>query len=44
MTIDEAAMEVGDDNNAFVVFRNADNDEITVLFRRADGDLGIIEP
>ena len=44
MTIDEAAMEVGDDNNAFVVFRNADNDEITVLFRRADGNLGIIEP
>ncbi len=44
MTIDEAAMEVGDDQNSFLVFRNAVNDEITVLFRRPDGNLGLIEP
>jgi putative sigma-54 modulation protein len=44
MTIDEAAMEVGNDANAFLVFRNAVNEEITVLFRRADGNLGLIEP
>jgi putative sigma-54 modulation protein len=44
MTIDEAAMEVGNDPNAFLVFRNAVNEEITVLFRRADGNLGLIEP
>jgi putative sigma-54 modulation protein len=44
MTIDEAAMEVGDDHNSFLVFRNAANDEITVLFRRPDGNLGLIEP
>jgi putative sigma-54 modulation protein len=44
MTIDEAAMEVGNDSNAFLVFRNAVNEEITVLFRRTDGNLGLIEP
>jgi putative sigma-54 modulation protein len=44
MTIDEAAMEVGDSHNSFLVFRNAANDEITVLFRRPDGNLGLIEP
>jgi putative sigma-54 modulation protein len=44
MTIDEAAMEIGNDPNAFLVFRNAVNEEITVLFRRADGNLGLIEP
>jgi putative sigma-54 modulation protein len=44
MTIDEAAMEVGNDANAFLVFRNAVNEEITVLFRRTDGNLGLIEP
>ena len=44
MTIDEAAMEVGNDANAFLVFRNAVNEEVTVLFRRVDGNLGLIEP
>ena len=44
MTIDEAAMEVGENSNAFLVFRNAANEEITVLFRRPDGNLGLIEP
>jgi putative sigma-54 modulation protein len=44
MTLDEAAMAVGDGHNAFLVFRNAANDEITVLFRRPDGNLGLIEP
>ena len=44
MTIDEAAMEVGNDANAFLVFRNAVSEEITVLFRRIDGNLGLIEP
>ena len=28
----------------FVVFRNAESDAISVLFRRKDGNLGLIEP
>lgn len=44
MSIDEAAMEVTGGSNAFLVFRNTGNDTIMVLFRRPDGNLGLIEP
>lgn len=44
MTLDEAAAAVGPGPDAFVVFRNAETDGINVMFRRADGDLGLIEP
>ena len=44
MSVDEAALEVGDGNDAFLVFRNAATDTINVLFRRPDGNLGLIEP
>lgn len=44
MSVDEAALEVGDARDAFLVFRNAATDTINVLFRRPDGNLGLIEP
>ena len=44
MSVDDAALEVGSDQSAFVVFRNASTDTINVLFRRPDGNLGLIEP
>lgn len=44
MSVDEAAAEVGDGGDAFLVFRNAETDTINVLFRRPDGNLGLIEP
>ena len=44
MSVDEAAMEVGDGRDAFLVFRNSSTEQINVLFRRADGNLGLIEP
>ena len=44
MSVDEAALEVGTDNGAFIVFRNALTDTVNVLFRRPDGNLGLIEP
>jgi putative sigma-54 modulation protein len=44
MSVDEAALEVVDGDGAFLVFRNARTDTINVLFRRADGHLGLIEP
>ena len=44
MSVDDAAMEVGKDRNSFLVFRNATNDSVTVLYRRPDGHLGLIEP
>ena len=42
MSVDEAALEVGNDQSAFIVFRNADTDTLNVLFRRPDGNLGLI--
>ena len=44
MSLDDAADQVGDGTDAFIVFRNADTDAVTVLFRRPDGNLGLIEP
>jgi putative sigma-54 modulation protein len=44
MSVDEAAMEVGDSRDSFVVFRNDANEQVNVLFRRPDGNLGLIEP
>ena len=44
MSVDEAALEVVDGADAFLVFRNAATDTINVLFRRPDGNLGLIEP
>jgi len=35
---------VGPSPDAFVVFRNLGTDAISVLYRRKDGDLGLIEP
>jgi len=44
MSVDEAALEVADGRDTFLVFRNSSTEEINVLFRRADGNLGLIEP
>lgn len=44
MSLDEAASAVGQNEDAFVVFRNPDTDAVNVMFRRRDGDLGLIEP
>ena len=44
MSIDEAALRLEVVPETFVVFRNADTDAISVLFRRKDGHLGLIEP
>jgi hypothetical protein len=35
---------VEDARDGFVVFRNADTDAVSILYRRKDGDLGLIEP
>jgi putative sigma-54 modulation protein len=44
MTIEDAAAELGDGNDAVIVFRNSSTNSVTVLFRRPDGNLGLIEP
>jgi putative sigma-54 modulation protein len=44
MSLDDAAMRVEATQESFVVFRNADTDAVSILYRRKDGNLGLIEP
>ena len=44
MSIEDAAAEIGDGIDAVIVFRNSASDAVTVLYRRPDGHLGLIEP
>jgi ribosome hibernation promoting factor len=44
MTLEEAALEVGSREEGVVVFRDAATERMSVLFRRRDGRLGLIEP
>jgi putative sigma-54 modulation protein len=44
MSIEDAAAEIGGGTDAVIVFRNSASDTVTVLFRRPDGHLGLIEP
>lgn len=44
MTVDEAALELESRDDQFVVFRDARTETVSVLYRRRDGHLGLIEP
>ncbi len=44
MTAEEAALRLSEDSNQFLVFRDADTDRIGVIYKRKDGNYGLIEP
>ena len=44
MTAEEAAMRLSEDTNQFLVFRDADTERIGVIYKRKDGNYGLIEP
>jgi putative sigma-54 modulation protein len=44
MTAEEAVLQMDLIGHDFFVFKNADTDEINVVYRRRDGDYGLIEP
>ncbi len=44
MDIEEATMQMELISDSFLVFRNARTNQINVLYRRNDGDLGLIQP
>jgi putative sigma-54 modulation protein len=44
MTVDEAVAEVAATDDGLLVFRDADTERLNVLYRRKDGNLGLIEP
>lgn len=44
MTAEEAALRLKDEKNQFLVFRNSENERVSVIYRREDGDYGLIQP
>jgi putative sigma-54 modulation protein len=44
MSIEDAAMRLDSGSDTFVVFRNSESESVTILYRRKDGNLGLIEP
>lgn len=44
MSVEEAVMQMDLLGHDFFVFRNSTNEEINVVYRRSDGNYGLIEP
>ena len=44
MSVEDAALRLESGAETFVVFRNADTDAVSIVHRRKDGSLGLIEP
>jgi putative sigma-54 modulation protein len=44
MTAEEAVLQLDGEENQFLVFRNADNERISVVYKRKDGNYGLIQP
>ncbi len=44
MSVEEAALALDDAGREFLVFRDADSERVSVLYKRRDGDLGLIVP
>ena len=44
MTAEEAAMRLSGEDDQFLVFRDADTNRVGVLYKRKDGNFGLIEP
>jgi putative sigma-54 modulation protein len=44
MTAEEAALRLSSEADQFLVFRDADTDRLGVIYKRKDGNYGLIEP
>jgi putative sigma-54 modulation protein len=44
MTAEEAALRLSEESDQFLVFRDADTERLGVLYKRSDGNYGLIEP
>ena len=44
MSAEEAAMKLEDSRSEFIVYRDASSERVSVLYRRRDGDFGLIAP
>ena len=44
ISVDEAILEMNMVNHNFFMFINSETDEINVVYKRADGNYGVLEP
>jgi putative sigma-54 modulation protein len=44
MFVDEAVLQLELSPKVFLVFQNAENQRVNVLYRRKNGDFGLIDP
>jgi putative sigma-54 modulation protein len=44
LSVEEAVLAMEEERSEFLVFRNAANDRTNVLYRRPDGNFGLIDP
>jgi len=44
MSVDEAALQLDSLDNEFLVFRNAETEGVNVIYKRKNGDFGLIDP
>jgi putative sigma-54 modulation protein len=44
MVVEEAAMQLENTDDEFLVFLNAENERINVIYRRKSGNFGLIDP
>jgi ribosome hibernation promoting factor len=44
MSVDEAVMQLKVQKNDFLLFKNAATETLSVIYRRKDGNYGLIEP
>ena len=44
MSLDDAVLHLSDNGQMFIVFRLVESNAVTILYRRPDGDFGLIEP
>ncbi len=44
MSVEEAAMQMDVTGRTFLIFQNTDSDSMNILYRRDDGDIGLVEP
>ena len=44
MSVDDAAIAIGDSARDFLVFRNSETERLNVVYKRKDGNIGWIDP
>lgn len=44
LSVDDAVLEINASGNDFLVFKNSESDKVNLLYKRTDGNLGLIEP